>query len=447
METENVIDIVRRCYRRYGLAVNEARAFPSVKDGLKPCTRRVLYCTYIVTKSGKKVKSAKIVGNTIANWHPHSDSSLYDNLIGLYHSGYLDKEGNFGELLGFGPADESKGLAHTAAAMRYTECALKSEMKDLVFSLIDFVPFECVEMDEPEPLFLPTKLPLSFFSANLNCSIGVGMSCVFPTYKKSDLAKRLQWLLKKRKTEPIIKPFYSDNMIVDAKDKDCRVLLTTGEAKITLVPKITFTTHEVIIHERPLLKNLRKSIIGRLFKERLEAGHVEIKDQSEKGATRISITLRNRLFKAAQIAKEVKKELATTISFNCVYVDENKQMVVKSVDAMLLSVYAQYKELFFKRIDAECDKIKDKISDLKLIAVIRPELKDYLTLPKAFDKILDELAVKVNKNVEDVKRVMSSYTIKTLLTCNTDITPLKAQLKTVQAQKTEAEVLKQYEGI
>lgn len=64
-------------YAEYGVAVIEDRAIFSGIDGLKPVARRSLYAIHELGlhSSAKADKSAKAVGATLGNYHPHGDSA------------------------------------------------------------------------------------------------------------------------------------------------------------------------------------------------------------------------------------------------------------------------------------------------------------------------------------------------------------------------------------
>ena len=67
------------------MSVIVSRALPDVRDGLKPVQRRILYAMHKknVGSSGKTMKSAKIVGEVMGNYHPHGDSSIYLAMVRL----------------------------------------------------------------------------------------------------------------------------------------------------------------------------------------------------------------------------------------------------------------------------------------------------------------------------------------------------------------------------
>ena len=105
-------------YLNYSLSVITSRALPDVRDGLKPVQRRILYTTRQLSldHASKHRKSAKVVGDAMANYHPHGDSSIYDALVRMaqpfsLRMPLIDGSGNFGSIDG-----------DNAAAMRYTEC-------------------------------------------------------------------------------------------------------------------------------------------------------------------------------------------------------------------------------------------------------------------------------------------------------------------------------------
>lgn len=69
----------------YAAAVNEDRAIPDATSGLKPVARRIIYGAYDSGRSSNKphVKCANIVGDVMARFHPHGDSSIYGALVRL----------------------------------------------------------------------------------------------------------------------------------------------------------------------------------------------------------------------------------------------------------------------------------------------------------------------------------------------------------------------------
>ncbi len=102
------IDIDREMkdsFLEYAMSVIVARALPDVRDGLKPVHRRILYA---MEDAGMRAgtpyrKCARVVGDVMSWFHPHSNDAIYDALVRLgqdFSSRYplIDPQGNFGSV-------------------------------------------------------------------------------------------------------------------------------------------------------------------------------------------------------------------------------------------------------------------------------------------------------------------------------------------------------------
>lgn len=178
-------------YVSYGMHVLQSRALPDVRDGLKPVHRRVLYA---MNEAGFRpdrayVKSARPVSETMGNYHPHGDSSIYDALVRLTQTWSMrvplvDGQGNFG----------SRG-DDGAAAMRYTE----SRMAAAAMAALDGLDENTVDMqpnyDEKttEPVVLPARLP--FLLINGSEGMAVGASTNIPPHNPGEVGEAVRWAL------------------------------------------------------------------------------------------------------------------------------------------------------------------------------------------------------------------------------------------------------------
>src|SRR3989338_8544333 len=120
IESQEIVQEMRRSYLDYAMSVIISRALPDVRDGLKPVQRRILYAMHEIglKHSAKFRKSAAVVGEVMAKYHQHGDASIYDALSRMTQDFSLRYplvagQGNFGSLDGDPPA-----------AMRYTEAKL-----------------------------------------------------------------------------------------------------------------------------------------------------------------------------------------------------------------------------------------------------------------------------------------------------------------------------------
>ena len=162
-------DAADREYYEYGVAVIEDRAIFGSIDGLKPVLRRVLWATHkLGLHSGAKPdKSAKAVGETLGNYHPHGDKACYDAIVNAVTNVPIPMvygEGNWGT------------MTENAAAMRYTNMRL-SKYADLVFfdkfylPTMSYVPN--YDGSRQEPLVLPALLPNALLNGNFGIAPGV----------------------------------------------------------------------------------------------------------------------------------------------------------------------------------------------------------------------------------------------------------------------------------
>ncbi|MDJ0961025.1 MAG: DNA gyrase subunit A [Acidimicrobiia bacterium] len=92
-------------FLEYAMSVIVSRALPDVRDGLKPVHRRILYSMF---DSGIRPgtpfrKCARVVGDVMGWFHPHSNDAIYDALVRLgqdFSTRYplVQPQGNFGSV-------------------------------------------------------------------------------------------------------------------------------------------------------------------------------------------------------------------------------------------------------------------------------------------------------------------------------------------------------------
>src|SRR5437870_1538620 len=111
IEPLDIQDEIQRSYLDYAMSVIVGRALPGVQDGLKPVHRRILWS---MLEQGLRPdrphrKSANVVGQVMAKYHPHGDQAIYDALARMaqpwsLRSPLIDGHGNFGSPEGDPPA-------------------------------------------------------------------------------------------------------------------------------------------------------------------------------------------------------------------------------------------------------------------------------------------------------------------------------------------------------
>ena len=153
----NIDSEVRESYLSYAMSVIVSRALPDARDGLKPVQRRILYAMYDMglRPNSSFKKSARVVGEVLGKYHPHSDQAVYDAMVRLaqdFSMRYtlVEGQGNFGSIDG-----------DAAAAMRYTEARLSNMGYDMLEDIgKDTVEFTANFDDSlSEPSVLPATVP------------------------------------------------------------------------------------------------------------------------------------------------------------------------------------------------------------------------------------------------------------------------------------------------
>jgi DNA gyrase subunit A len=165
------------------MSVIISRALPDARDGLKPSQRRILFAMSElgVMPNRKHLKCAKIVGETMGNYHPHGDQAIYPTLVHMaqpwaMREMLIEGQGNFGSVEGDPPA-----------SMRYTEARLRhlgaSLMEDMDKDTVDFVS------NYDETRMEPTVLPASWPNLLVNggTGIAVGMATNIPPHNLNEI--------------------------------------------------------------------------------------------------------------------------------------------------------------------------------------------------------------------------------------------------------------------
>ena len=175
-------DEMERSFLDYAMSVIMSRALPDVRDGLKPVHRRIIWD---MDEQGFRpdrpfVKSARVTGDTMAKYHPHGDSAIYDALVrmaqpfSLRHP-LIDFHGNYGSP-DFGPA-----------ASRYTECRLHplamQLLADIDENTVDMIP--TYDGSREQPSVLPSRFPNLL--VNGSQGIAVGMATNIPPHNLGEV--------------------------------------------------------------------------------------------------------------------------------------------------------------------------------------------------------------------------------------------------------------------
>lgn len=296
----DIISEMKESYINYAMSVITERALPDVRDGLKPVHRRILYAMHEMnlTAGSKPKKSAAVVGDVLAKYHPHGDVAVYDSMVGMaqefsYRYPLILGQGNFGSIDG-----------DNAAAMRYTEARmskLSAEMlKDIEKETVDFAPN--YDASRKEPVVLPTAIPS--FLLNGTLGIAVGMATNVPPHHLGEIIDATQYLIENEEatTDDLLQfvkgpdfptggLIYSTPEMKHAYATGRGGVVTRGEAEIV---ELKSGMSQIVITSIPYRVNKQNLVmaIAELVQEKKLEGIKGLRDESTKDI-RVVIDLKN----------------------------------------------------------------------------------------------------------------------------------------------------------
>jgi DNA gyrase subunit A len=304
-----IVDIdeeMRASYLDYAMSVIVSRALPDARDGLKPVHRRILYAMYDMNlrPDSPYRKSARIVGEVLGKYHPHSDAAVYETLVRMAQEfsmryALVDGQGNFGSIDG-----------DAAAAMRYTEARMTSVgsdmMADIEKNTVDFTGnFDGSLM---EPMVLPSNIPNLI--VNGSSGIAVGMSTSIPPHNLGEVCDALMYMLDSwEKLGDIGLPeimqfikgpdFPTGGLVFRDRDgTDALAQAYGGRGKVTVqakvhVEQLSRNRNRILITELPYQVNKTSLIerIAELAREGEVEGITDLRDESDRQGLRIVIDL------------------------------------------------------------------------------------------------------------------------------------------------------------
>jgi DNA gyrase subunit A len=475
IEPREITSELGQSYLDYAMSVIVARALPDVRDGLKPVHRRILWDMWDsgLTASAKFRKSANVIGQVLARYHPHGDASVYDAMVRMaqdFSMRYplVHGQGNFGSVDGDSPA-----------AYRYTEAKLARIAEELLFDIdketVEWMANYDATRDEPKTL--PAKLPNLLLNGALG--IAVGMATSIPPHNLSELVDAILHLAdnpdatSEDLTEFVKGPdFPTGGIIYDTKTIRAAYLSGKGavltRAKAEVVEKKNSRQFDIVVTEIPYMVNKSELIqtIAQLATEKKIEGIRDLRDESDREGMRIVIELKNDvapqkvlnwLYKHTDLEKNFNMNMIALVSENGGLVP--RLLALKDI----LAEYLAYRKDVVKRrtqfdlrkaeerahileglmialdaidrVIAAIRKSKDrddahvnlvklfKLSDVQATAILEMRLQTLAALERL--KIEAELKEK-KAIIEDLKAILKS-TARILKIIKDEVTELKAK--------------------
>lgn len=326
----NIDEKMRGAYLDYAMSVIVARALPDARDGLKPVHRRILFAMQEmgVRANTPYRKSARIVGEVLGKFHPHSDAAVYDAMARMaqdFSMRYplIDGQGNFGSLDGDPPA-----------AMRYTEARMsrmaEELMRDIGADTVDFAPNFDGSLEEP--LVLPACLPNLLL--NGSSGIAVGMATNIPPHNLREIASAVEYLIdimidsEQADFEQAVVDVTVDDLMHFVRGPDfptgalmggdeLKEVYATGKGRVVIrakthIEEMKGERYRIVVTEIPYQINKAATLerMAALANEGRLGAISGLRDESDRNGTRVVIELRagaqpamilNRLYKYTQL--------------------------------------------------------------------------------------------------------------------------------------------------
>ena len=387
--TTPVVGEVEQSFLDYSLSVITDRAIPAVEDGLKPVMRRILWEMQEdgITSSKQYVKCATPVGNTMAKYHPHGDSSIYGALV---HASQpwtmryplIDFHGNNGSRDGDGPA-----------AYRYTECKLstisEATLEHIKKDTVDWIPN--YSETGKEPVYLTGRFP------NLMCNgttgIAVAMACSFAPHNLNEVMDAAIIALSNPKAtdeevlSAIIGPDFPTGGTVINKD-ELRGAYRTGKGRVRVRGDYHIETKsgkDTLVFDSIPYKISKETLIAdidALCEEKKIEGITEIRDESNKKGVRFVIELAKGI-NGDVIANKLYRltELETTYSINQVALVEKTPKLLTF--RQMIDYYNKHQEdVYLRRLNYDANKLADRIHILQGLARAAEDIDNIIALIK-----------------------------------------------------------------
>jgi DNA gyrase subunit A len=361
-------DQMKSSYLDYAMSVIVGRALPDVRDGLKPVHRRILHAMNVRAWRSDRpyVKSAKIVGEVIGNYHPHGDAAVYDAMVRMVQDfsmriSLIDGQGNFGSVDGDPPA-----------AYRYTEARLAKVAEELLRDIdketVDFTAN--FDDSRKEPVVLPASIPNLL--VNGSSGIAVGMATNIPPHNLTEVVDAIISLiddpdLKVKQLMKFIKgPDFPTSGIIMGTDGIIKAY-TTGRGSIKVRGRVDMEESQrgretIIITEIPYQVNKASLItrIAELVNNKEIEGISELRDESDRTGMRIVIGLKKEA-NSSIIINQLYKHTPLQSSFGIILLSlVNGEPKVLDLKGILTHYIMHRKTVITRRTQYELKKAEER---------------------------------------------------------------------------------------
>ena len=382
----DILDEVKQNFIDSSYDVNTNRAFPNVKDGLKPGQRACLWEMYTkgYTSNKPHVKSAKIDGGVAALWWPHGTTAIYETFARMSQPftnnvPEVDFHGANGNIILGGDA---------LAADRYTEARLSKIAEEGMLKGIDKnnVPMLWnFSEDEQWPQVLPAVFPRLLVNG---CQgIGVSVANVFLPHSFTETANLILKYLKENilDEEEYYPDFPTGGIIIN--QDELSAINKTGKGRVILEANYTINNNEIVFYEMPYQVYIEPVI--ETIKEKIEDGTIEgisdILNKSDK--KRIALVIEcQKGYKPENIIEQLFQNTPLRSQYNA-----NQNGIISKTPVLLnlqqiVDCYIQHNlECIQKEFQFDLDKTNSRIEILEGLIAALANIDDIVDIIRKSD--------------------------------------------------------------
>lgn len=355
------LEMARDNYLEYSKYVSQGRAYPQIYDGCKSSYKRVVYGMW-KDAPRSKIKLAKLAACALP-YHPHP-TSISGVIIQLGDNGnklkLMDTQGNWG--------DSSKGIQ--ASAERY----IGGRLSDLAISLLcdsmEYCRYITGEIDEQEPLALPTLIPLCFINGYQGIPSGLPKLNI-PCINLLELIDYYIEILKQKDTSYEPQTFPSPNLGVEviSSRTEWEEILKTGKGSIRIRPVMELKDNKITITELPSSKTFEH--VRKILEKEILTDKLDVIDET----TDTTLIVIEKVFKKQcdmnEIYSRLMKKLECSESYNMAFFDENKIYVPCSFHKVVKANLDYLIETHQRRLAHQIDDLKKKLKILEIIEKLK----------------------------------------------------------------------------
>jgi len=372
-----IVTEMEESYLSYAMSVIVSRALPDARDGLKPVHRRILYAMHELglRSNAKFRKSAAVVGEVMAKYHPHGDAPIYEALVRMaqdFSMRYplIYGQGNFGSIDG-----------DPAAAMRYTEAKMHmvtdEMLQDIEKNTVEFRP--SYDGTRKEPSVIPSKIPNLLLNGTVG--IAVGMATNIPPHNLREVVDAVIHLADhpNATVEDLLKfiegPDFPTAGFVYNKEALKQAYLT-GRGSVVIRGKAEIeeagNRHIIRISELPYQVNKSVLIerVAELVTDKVIQGISDIRDESDREGIRVIIELKKDSYPQKVLNQLYKHtNLQTSFGYNCIALADGIQPKLLNLGEFLEIFVDHRRTIITRRVTFDRDRAKERAHILEGLTI------------------------------------------------------------------------------